>query len=595
MSSNNHILLDINSLLAGEWAPCQALLLHNYPYELQGKTIDKQQLCQLLNQDHIPNDQSLLDFLQSKLKPVECFSPEQFSILKFSDEFFTNYLKNNYLDNCINQSLALLRPAIASSLLQEKLPWSEQIGLAQLLNNIHNNSIGCQESLGKPAVRFTQQLTTHFQKHHTPKEIADTLNVFFEKEKTRIKKLETRLHDAELGALHAKHASQLSAKTLNQYMGGKKLPETISNFLQGPWRESMRLIIINDGKLSDRWKTILRLTETLIWSFQPFDRNDSNYQQHVYQSISEISEQLREVAIGLHHSNKLDDELATIETEHLNILKGVNLEYHPFQLIDNTDPLLSSQVSISNALIKNATAYEEGQWFIDNNDGNEKRIKLSFKITQAQQLLFTNFLGIKSAQYSFEEFAYRLSSKTIIPIRTKDTFKATGEKTIGDILQRYQQQQQKIANEESIEKETLRQQEISREAAKEKALKEAEAHAKAKEAARIITQQQNEKLQATQKQQEKHQEIQRQLNKFTLGGTVIFYDEERKDERCKLAAIIQSSGDHIFVNRQGIKRHTLNKQQLIEKLMDNSAKIIDCGSSFDSTLETVVNNLRARK
>ena len=595
MPTDDAILLDINSLLAGDWEQCQALLLYSYPGQGHQQSISNEHLSQLLNRIEIDSNKSLLDCLQPHLEAVEGISAEQFSILKFTDKLFNNYLINCRLDPNIAQQLKLLRPKAADSLLQQQLPWSEKALAAKLLSSIYQHTIGCQQSLGKAAERFTQQLTDILKADYTPKEIQIALKVFFEKERVRVRKLEQRLCDVELGTLHAKHASLLSAKTLNQNMAGKKLPFVISQFLQGPWRESMRLTIISDGRSSDNWQRLLRLTETLIWSFQPFDQADAEYRQHVYDSISEISEQLREVAVGLHHSSKLDEELANIEAEHLKILKGEELEYQTFQLIDNSDPLLSSQVSMSKALIKSATAFEEGQWFIDHVDGEEKHIKLSLKIIQAQQLLFTNFLGIKAAQYSFEEFAYRLSSKIIIPIKSADPFKATGEKMLDHLLKRQQQQQQKAASDAALEKEAMRQQELSRQAAREKALQEAKAHSEAQKAARLKAQQEAEKIQAKKAHEKQQHEATGQLDKLTIGGIIIFYDAEHQGEQCKLAAVIQSSGDHIFVNRQGIKHQSLNKQQLAEKLIDGTAKLIDYGSNFDNTLETVVNNLRTRK
>ncbi|WP_101758792.1 DUF1631 family protein [Oceanicoccus sp. KOV_DT_Chl] len=595
MPTEEHILIDINSVLAGHWQQCQALLLESYPGKLDGRAVDPQNLINLLAKLTLANDDKLLDYVESQLDAVECLSPEQYASLKFTDHFFSNYQKNLLLDPIISQQLSVLRPAIAISLLQQQLPWSDQTGIVPLLNTIFFHAIGCQASLGRAAERFSQQLASIIQQAGTLSEKSTALQIFFEKEKARVNKLEQRLYDAELGTLHAKHASQLSAKTLNQFMAGKKLPTVISTFLQGPWRESMRLMIISDGNASENWQKILRLTETLIWSFQPFDNTDTEYRQHVYQSIADISEQLREVAVGLHHSSKLDEELANIEAEHLKILRGMEIEYHPFQLIDNTDPLLSSQVSMSNSLIKSAAAYDEGQWFIERDDGVERRIKLSVKISQAQQLLFTNFLGIKAAQYSFEEFAYRLSSKMITPIKTGDPFKATGEKMLDGLLQRHLQQQQQAASEAAIEKEIIRQQEISRQAARDKALKEAAAHVEAQKTARLKAQQQNEQLRAQQAQQKQLDEVQFQLDKLLVGGIVIFYDENSKGEHCKLAAVIQSSGQHIFVNRQGIKQHALDKPQLTDRLLNNQAKIIDYGSNFDSTLETVVNGLRTRK
>ncbi|ARN73648.1 DUF1631 family protein [Oceanicoccus sagamiensis] len=599
MTNTQAILLDINSLLAGEWPQCLALLTYAYPLSNNDnkRPIEHTHLIGLLKKTS--GSSNISKAIEAELEPVESLDGESYACLKFIDQLFDNYLKNNKLHSDIHPMLNHFRGESAIAMLQQTLPWHESTGLTAQFNNLYTNAIGWQPELGRAAERFYHQLQTIFnassETSATPESTLDSFNVFFQKEQGRIQKLEKRLHDAELGALHAKHAQQLSARTLNQHMAGQQLPACITQFLQGPWRESMRLLIISDGKDSQNWQKILRLTETLIWSFQPINDDIDNHRQHIVNSISELAEQLHQTTIGLHHSTMLDEELGIVEKEHLKILKGEALEYQAFELIDNTDPLVSSQVSVSQNLIKQAAAYHEGQWFELQNSEGTTRIKLSLKITQAQQLLFTNFLGIKKAQHSFEEFAYMLSSKIAIPINSRDPFKATGEKIFNSLLERYTQQQQQAASDAAIEEEILRQQEITRQAAKDKALKEAKVFAEQQKAARIKAQQE-QRAQAERLATEQHKkDVITQLAQLRVGAVVIFYNDANQGDQCKLAAIIQSSNEHIFVNRDGIKQHALNKQQLSAQLLNGTAKIIDPGSDFENTLEQVVNNLRTRK
>ncbi len=601
MTNTETTLLDINSLLAGEWPQCRALLSHAYPQpnSENKRPIDNDHLITLLKQHANTPVKNLTAAIQAELESVENLDNDSHAILKFIDQLFDNYLKNCKLHPALSDTLSRFRVHSAIAMLSQKLPWHDEVGLIEILNIVYSHAIGWQPDLGRAAERFYGQLdpligdiaNTDMQDDSALIKLKD----FFAKEQQRIQKLEKRLYDAELGALHAKHAQQLSARTLNQQMAGKQLPASIAEFLQGPWRESMRLLIISDGKDSQRWQQILRLTETLIWSFQPIQDDIDNHQQHVLNSISELTDQLRDTTVGLHHSNTLDEELGKVEREHLKILKGEALQYQPFGLIDNTDPLVSSQVSVSQNLVKQAAAYHEGQWFELQDGDINTRIKLALKITQAQQLLFTNFMGIKTAQHSFEEFAYMLSSKIVVPIKSRDPFKATGEKMINSLLERHQQQQQQEASDAAIEEEIMRQQEIARQAAREKALKEAKLFAEQQKAARLKAQQEQKELSERLANEQHEKDVVSQLANIHIGAVVMFYNENHQGEQCKLAAIIQSSNEHIFVNREGIKQHSLNKEQLSEKLLAGTAKIIDPGSDFENTLEQVVNNLRTRK
>jgi hypothetical protein len=595
-------LLDINSLLSGNWTQCKTLIEHSYPLNSQNiidKTyISEKHLLEVLDRNQLEAEQTPIDFIQTLLNPKETLSPEHFSLLRFADQLFSNYFKNSKLHPLLIDKLLSLRIIYIKEMFKKKLPWQFSKKINSSLNSIYVNSIGWQPELGRAADRYLKQLSpliSDIKSTDAGNHSINALECFFNTEQQRIKKLEKRIYDAELGMQHSGHAQQLSARTLNQQMAGKKLPENISAFLQGPWHESMRLVIINNGQDSEPWQRILRLTETLIWSFQPIIEQSVNYRQDILKSISELSEQLRKITIGLQHSDKLEEELLLIEAEHLKVLKGEPLSYHPFELINNTDPLINPQVSVSNSLIQQALAHDEGQWFFHQTDDGVKRIKLTIKIPRSRQLLFTNFAGMKASQYSFEEFAYMLSSKIITPIAMRDPFKATGEKIIGSLLSRYQQQQQQAASDAALEEEFSRQQEIIRKAAREQALAEATAFSQEQKSIRLKAQQ--EELEYTkQEAAEKHkQSIHTDVTQLNIGATVIFYGDKKQGEHCKLVATIKSTNELIFVNRQGVKVYGLNKEQLTERLLDDSAKIISLGSNFDSTLEKVVNDLRTRK
>ncbi len=603
MTADDDILLDINSILASVWPQCHHLLVSSYPLpetESVGDMIEPEDTAQRLVQIDCDSDQSLTTKLNAQLDSSEVLSAESFAILKFIDQLFDNYLANNKLHSSIKTLLLPFRKHCALSLLHRRWPWLDEHNPMQHLDLLAVNVAGWQPELGRAAERFLEGLKplvialASSADETQMKHCRVQLETFFEKEQQRIKKLEQRLRDAEVGALHAKHAQQLSARTLNQQMAGKKLPASISAFLQGPWRESMRLIILSKGKASQDWRRILRLTETLIWSFQPIDADDDEKRQHVYQSISEISEEFHEVAVGLHHTGRLDEQLAVIEKEHLNILRGKSLEYAPFQLIENTDPLVNAQVSVSSGLIKQVSNLSEGQWFVLQSEESAIRIKLAVKIDQAQQLLLTNFLGIKVKQYSYEEFAYMLSSKIVRPIPPRDALRVTGEKMLATLIERNQEQKERAISERAIEEEILRQQAIAREEARKKALKEAEAV----KAAKLATKKQEEQQQAAEQQQllkqQKEKDIERLMAALKPGGKVAFRSQEDYEQH-RLAAILQTTGEYVFVNREGIKKHVVSKEQLIEMLLNDSAKILDQGTDFDSTLEQVVNSLRARK
>ncbi|MGK0498509.1 MAG: hypothetical protein ACJAYG_000138 [Oceanicoccus sp.] len=599
---------NLDALLAGDWLQCQALLNACYNTDNTDNSAactNNQQLTALLCETICRNE--VLPHVNEQLAGHSKLDQNNFSLLRFSDQFFDNYLKNCKLHPQLARQLNPLRSLIAQALLQQQLPWLERPALIKTLNLIQQHCLGWTPELGRASDKFLAQLSSLVTARATATTNIDAalepLSQFFVTQQQRVKKLEQRLIDAELGSLHAKYAQQLSAKTLNQHMAGKKLPAEITSFLQGPWRESMRLIIISDGKNSARWQQVLSLTDTLCWSLQPIDCKDPERRQQAFNSVADINDQLRELSIGLHHDSAIDEELAAIEQQHLKVLKGEALDYQPFSLINNSDPLLSPQVILSNSLIKQVESFNEGQWFIQQQEQGAIRIKLTTKNDQAQQLLFTNFIGMKVAQYSFEEFACLLSSKIISAIKAGNPLKATGEKMLASLLQYHQQQQQQADIAAATQLVAQKQQYLTRKAAREKALTEAKAHAEAQRFARhkSIEQERNKNHQIH--QQQKRADITRQLKTLRVGAIIIFYgddneinaSDQKRADHCKLAAILQTSAEYIFVDRVGIKKHSLDINKLTDRLLNKTAKIIDIGSSFDNTLEQVVNNLRARK
>lgn len=585
-------LYDINSLLDGDWSQFLSLLAFSYPQPILSKirTQSNEQLIQFLESQSVANDRPLVEIAAAMPLDKNCYA-----ILAFVDQLFSNYIRISQLHPDIGMLLNCLRPILVISLLNETLPWMHK-SVAALTNTIYQHSIGWQPELGRAGVRFFNQLTTSIDGiKYTDKQLQktlDSLNASFTKDVTRIDKLESRLRDAEIGVLHARHAHQLSAKTLNQKMAGKKLPPAITQFLQGPWRESMRLLIINKGKDSAEWKRSCLLTETLISSVQPIDTKKPEQKQHIVNSISGLSEELRELTIGLHHSGNIDQELSLIEQQHLKVLTSKPLSYAPFILIDNTDPLISSTASISSTLLAKVSSLSEGQWFIHHSEHGNKRIKLCVKISHARQLLFTNFLGIKVTHTSFEDFAYLISSKIVTPISSLDPLRATGEKITAKLVERHKQKIKQTSDEAEIEKEAALQARRTREAAREKALKEAVASREARINAPLfpIRPETN-----AGKNTKPFLPSAYKSSKLYVGAKVEFVNDGGEKKLYKLAAIIQSSQQYVFVDRLGVKKLSLSNLELDEMIKTKTAKVIDQGSTFEGALEKVVNNLRDRK
>lgn len=90
-------------------------------------------------------------------------------------------------------------------------------------------------------------------------------------------------------------------------------------------------------------------------------------------------------------------------------------------------------------------------------------------------------------------------------------------------------------------------------------------------------------------------EAERRLARLQVGNWVEFAQGNGKTLRCRLAAVIASTGRHIFVNRSGMKVAEYEKADLVEKLATDQMALLDDGMLFDRALESVISNLRDMK
>ena len=183
---------------------------------------------------------------------------------------------------------------------------------------------------------------------------------------------------------------------------------------------------------------MITVTRTLISSFQP--AGDEVETQTLYRIIPQLKDKLGKLLASLAHSpEQREAELALIEDEHVKILKGEPLDCVPCDLIDNTNPLSAPNTAISKGLLKPVTKLESGQWFLQQQD-EEQRLRLAIKLEDAQQLLFVNMLGGKAGQYSFEEFAYQLSSRIVKPLKVSVQPKSSHLTLIGKLLSKLEKE-----------------------------------------------------------------------------------------------------------------------------------------------------------
>lgn len=563
-------------LLAGDSDELSLLLQQSFPRKKQSKlsSLEKDDLLTMLKQY---SNGSLINDLKSKLQGQKTLSDKDFSTLHFVDQLFQMYHDSSQLDDDISCLSDQFRPLIASSLIQQEgFILDKNHSIQQCITAIQINTIGWQPNKGRTASRYIKALgelirkITHASDAGTLLKAKRALLLFFNKDLKRIEKIAQRLRDTEKGKMQARHAKETSTLELNKKMRGYKLPEAIIQFLHTAWRDSLQLTLITYSLDSDQWQQMLKLTDRLIASFQ--QSGDDNT---LATEIAKITEELKTYTVSLiHNEQNLEAQLSLIATEHFKILQGDALNYQPFRLIDENNPLISAQAKVSRNLIKQVENIKQGQWFFLHKVNQQAlRIRLTLKSDDVSQLLFINQQGLKVENFSFEEFAYKLSSKIAIPIKPGLNFNEFAHSFIAKLF---------IHQEEKNNQKNK-----AREDAKKAALQEdeqrIEARAKAIAEATILAEDEAEK---------REQKNQSEASQLTIGGWIEFNTPEGETIQCRLAAKLQTTNMYIFVDRRGLKQEEIDYDELLKRINNGEAKIIQQGNYTDDPLATVVDNLR---
>lgn len=85
------------------------------------------------------------------------------------------------------------------------------------------------------------------------------------------------------------------------------------------------------------------------------------------------------------------------------------------------------------------------------------------------------------------------------------------------------------------------------------------------------------------------------VGNITQGSWFEMQSDDGQKFRCRLAAIIRSSGKYIFVNRSGMKVAEESRMTLALALKSGRLRLLDDGMLFDRALEAVIGNLRANR
>lgn len=469
-----------------------------------------------------------------------------------------------------------------------------------ILDSLVEEMIGWAADLGRAGDKVLENTTRVLSKFKSGKvdieSLHQDLNDLVSRERSRILKLEDRLAASETGQLRSQQSRNMTAQMINEEMGGKLLTYNIASFLQGPWFDSVQLLVLNHGLDSEQWLRAVKLTETLVWTCQPSPPQDEQHRQKLYRIIENLPDELLDLLVALEHDAKAKESaLDAIESDHLLVISGQELEYVEFALFE-CDEALTTRSKVSRRLQRKVDPLEPGQWFTIDRDGKVARIKLVLKLEDIKQLLFTNRNGMKVMQRSFDEFAYFLSSRVVKPLNHKAVFSSTFHTYYQGLIDEYEKFLRRVAEKRA----EIDRDEQAREAARQKALAEAAALARAKDEAERARQEQarSSRLEEARLIASKSENAELvamltvRVQDLAIGAWLKLPGPDGQMEECKLAVKISASDKLIFVSRSGTKIGEYTSEQLVQLLVAGHGDIQDEGVEFEDTLAQVVSRLR---
>lgn len=421
---------------------------------------------------------------------------------------------------------------------------------------------------------------------------------------SRRDKITARVCQSESGAMRLRHARQLVARTLNNQLRDRELPDFMVASMD-TWVSVFQWVLLNQGEQSPVWLRLTRSFALLVWSLQPAAAEEKA-RDKLNRVAAELKDALREV-LGMAIANEAEREqlLEDIQVAHFCQQQGRALDWQEAPLVDGGSALDNAGASISRDLLAEVSAVNEGDWFVVMESG--QRLQLLLKQDEHQQLLFVSQRGTREQTLSFEEFAWQFSTaamSTLVQPTPMHDWVASRLEALAEKYRQAQRSRAQRAREEQAREARLREE-------REASWRKARAEAEQLEASQGLVAEQPEDSESTsadtlsvgQQRREdaaakhgatpEHRRKRARLlvSSLTMGAWLDFHDAEQDDApamRRKLAVVLPSSGKYIFVDDFGGEKYQLARQELIAGIAEGNITVVRKDARFDDALSRIM-------
>jgi hypothetical protein len=376
--------------------------------------------------------------------------------------------------------------------------------------------------------------------------LADFVN-FLEVDRRRTHLVEQRTVNAEDGKAKSELARNRVQEVLNEKVAGKSLPKVVISLLQDAWSNVLFLIYLKEGEGESNWQNALNIVDDLLWTVEPI--SDAVSRQKLMKMVPGLLKSLRQgltqIAYNPFDMNQL---FADLEAIHLAQLKSKN----------EPAPHVEPEKNIPQPRQIERTL---DQVLAERDADNSSLAALDTELDQQLAQLDSDLLG------DLDELSTE-PEEIVKPVK-KDDAKAK------PVVSEAEAAVKPLAQESASSTDAP--------SALERVVVDA-----------LVVNGSSEVDQTELELAEDDPSLQR-VDSLAMGHWIEIHQSEDKKYRCRLAAVIRSTGKYIFVNRSGMKVAEHNRMSLALAIKHGQITMLDEGLLFDRALESVIGNLRKSK
>ncbi len=479
-------------------------------------------------------------------------------VIKLVDMLFSFILEDRNLPDPVKLLLTRLQiPFIKVALADEEFFKKDGHPARRLLNEMAMASIGWSgeadnskrdtllNKIESTVSRILEEFDSNFEIFTL---LLTDFIAFMEKERRRVMLFERRAIDAEDGKAKSEVGRQKVDAQLNELVSGKPLPESFTSFIQGPWSNILFLIYMRQGVDSQQWTNALKVAKELIWTALPIQNDE--HKEKLTARIPRLQSALKK---GL-------ENISFNPVKQAKFFEKFNAHYAVL-LEDYKKPIVAEPLAFS--------ADED-----DKSLSSKKPVET-----------LTNPSASKNQSVITEEpTVEKISDNAKVSAKQADASESIAKKEIIEPAAAPIVDSEKAA---IVKSSPVAKPEIK----KPKPAEQRVAPTVEKKPATVTVDQTAAKT----KEPVADSQYVNLVDNFTVGVWFEKADQASSAYRCRLAAIIRSTGKYIFVNRAGVKVAEETRESLAMQLQTGKLRTLDDSMLFDRALESVITNLRRSK